>query len=298
MKDFCGLVSIIGRPNVGKSTLLNRLIEQKISITSRKSQTTRNNILGIKTKDNHQMVFIDTPGVHINASKVMNKVLNQSALGAIEDADLIIFMLQRNKINTLDELILKRLKGVKTKKICVINKLDQVASINSLLPVIEKLRSENDFAEIIPVSAKTGKNINELENMICQNLPKNNHLYDSDTKFLAKESFMISEIIREKIIRFLGEELPHETYVKLQKLEDKENIINIDAEIIVARESQKGIVVGKNGAKLKKIGEKARIDLEKFFNKKVFLKTWVKTKKNWNNDSDFISSLGIGSLYD
>ena len=298
MRDFCGLVSIIGRPNVGKSTLLNRLIEQKISITSRKSQTTRNNILGIKTKDNHQMVFIDTPGVHINASKVMNKVLNQSALGAIEDADLIIFMLQRNKINTLDELILERLKEVKTKKICVINKVDQVASINSLLPVIEKLRSENNFAEIIPVSAKTGKNINELENMICQNLPENNHLYDSNTKFLAKESFMISEIIREKIIRFLGEELPHETYVKLQKLENKESIINIDAEIIVARESQKGIVVGKNGSKLKKIGEKARIDLEKFFDKKVFLKTWVKTKKNWNNDSDFISSLGIGSLYD
>ena len=146
MKNFCGLVSIVGRPNVGKSTLLNRIIEQKISITSRKSQTTRNNILGIKTKENYQMVFIDTPGVHINASKVMNKVLNQSALGAIEDADLIIFMLQRNKINTLDELIIERLKGIKTKKICVINKIDQVASINSLLPVIEKLRSEKDFA--------------------------------------------------------------------------------------------------------------------------------------------------------
>ncbi len=298
MKNFCGLISIVGRPNVGKSTLLNKIVEQKISITSRKSQTTRNNILGIKTKDNYQMVFIDTPGVHINASKVMNKVLNQSALGAIEDADLIIFMLQRNKINILDELILKRLEGVKTKKICVINKLDQVASINTLLPVIKKLGSENDFAEIIPISAKTGKNINELEDMICQNLPENNHLYDSNTKFLAKESFMIAEIIREKIIRFLGDELPHEIYVQVQKLEDKENIININAEIIVARESQKGIVVGKNGAKLKKIGEKARIDLEKFFNKKVFLKTWVKTKKNWNNNSDFISSLGIGSLYD
>ena len=132
----------------------------------------------------------------------MNKVLNQSALGAIEDADLIIFMLQRNKINTLDELILERLKGVETKKICVINKIDQVASMNSLLPVIEKLRSENDFAEIIPISAKTGKNVNELENIIFQNLPENNHLYDCNTKFLAKESFMISEIIREKIIRF------------------------------------------------------------------------------------------------
>ena len=298
MKDFCGLVSIVGRPNVGKSTLLNKIIEQKISITSRKSQTTRNNILGIKTKDNYQMVFIDTPGVHINASKVMNKVLNRSALGAIEDTDLIIFMLQRNKINTLDELILERLKEVKAKKICVINKLDQVSSINSLLPVIKKLGSENDFAEIIPISAKTGKNIHELEDMICQNLPENNHLYDSDTKFLAKESFMISEIIREKIIRFLGDELPHEIYVQVQKFEDKENIININADIIVARESQKGIVVGKNGVKLKKIGEKARLDLEKFFNKKVFLKTWVKTKKNWNNDSDFISSLGIGSLYD
>ncbi len=298
MKNFCGLVSIVGRPNVGKSTLLNKILEQKISITSRKSQTTRNNILGIKTKDNYQMVFIDTPGVHINASKVMNKVLNQSALGAIEDADLIIFMLQRNKINALDELILERLKEVKTKKVCVINKLDQVSSINSLLPVIEKLRTDNDFAEIIPVSAKTGQNINDLENIICENLPENNHLYDINTKYLAKDSFMVSEIIREKIIRYLGEELPHETYVHLQKLEDKENIINIYAEIIVAKESQKGIVVGKNGAKLKKIGQKARIDLEKFFDKKVFLKTWVKTKKNWSNDSDFISSLGIGSLYD
>ena len=298
MKDFCGLVSIVGRPNVGKSTLLNKIIEQKISITSRKSQTTRNNILGIKTKDNYQMVFIDTPGVHINASKVMNKVLNRSALGAIEDTDLIIFMLQRNKINTLDELILERLKEVKAKKICVINKLDQVSSINSLLPVIKKLGSQNDFEEIIPISAKTGKNIYELEDTICQNLPENNHLYDSDTKFLAKESFMISEIIREKIIRFLGDELPHEIYVQVQKFEDKENIININVDIVVARESQKGIVVGKNGVKLKKIGEKARLDLEKFFNKKVFLKTWVKTKKNWNNDSDFISSLGIGSLYD
>ena len=232
MKNFCGLVSIVGRPNVGKSTLLNKILEQKISITSRKSQTTRNNILGIKTKDNYQMVFIDTPGVHINASKVMNKVLNQSALGAIEDADLIIFMLQRNKINALDELILERLKEVKTKKVCVINKLDQVSSINSLLPVIEKLRTDNDFAEIIPVSAKTGQNINDLENIICENLPENNHLYDTNTKYLAKDSFMVSEIIREKIIRYLGEELPHETYVHLQKLEDKENIINIYAEII------------------------------------------------------------------
>ena len=207
MKNFCGLVSIVGRPNVGKSTLLNKILEQKISITSRKSQTTRNNILGIKTKDNYQIVFIDTPGVHINASKVMNKVLNQSALGAIEDADLIIFMLQRNKINALDELILERLKEVKTKKVCVINKLDQVSSINSLLPVIEKLRTDNDFAEIIPVSAKTGQNINDLENIICENLPENNHLYDINTKYLAKDSFMVSEIIREKIIRYLGEEL-------------------------------------------------------------------------------------------
>lgn len=298
MKNYCGLVSIVGRPNVGKSTLLNKIIDKKISITSRKSQTTRNNILGIKTKKNYQMVFIDTPGVHINASKVMNKVLNQTALGAIEDADLIIFMLQRNKINSLDELILERLKDTKTKKICVINKLDQIASTNSLLPVIEKLNCENDFDEIIPVSAKTGKNVSQLEDLICQNLPENKHLYDSNTSFLAKESFMVSEIIREKIIRFLGEELPHEIYVELQKLEDTEKIINIHAEIIVARESQKGIVVGKNGAKLKQIGEKARIDLEKFFAKKVFLKTWVKTKKNWNNDSGFISSLGIGSMYD
>jgi len=298
MKNFCGLVSIVGKPNVGKSTLLNKIIEQKISITSRKSQTTRNNILGIKTKENFQMVFVDTPGVHMNASKIMNKVLNQTALGAVQDADVIIFMIQRNKINAQDELILEKLKDLKNKKICVINKLDQVKSTNSLLPLIERLNNEHEFDEIIPISAKTGKNISELEDIICRNLPENNHLYDSETKFLAKKSFMVAEIVREKIIRFLGDELPHEIYVLVQKIDDKNNIINIDADIIVARESQKGIVVGKNGAKLKKIGETARLDLEKFFNKKVFLKTWVKTKKNWNNDSDFISSLGIGSLYE
>ena len=142
MKNFCGLVSIVGKPNVGKSTLLNKIIEQKISITSRKSQTTRNNILGIKTKENFQMVFVDTPGVHMNASKIMNKVLNQTALGAVQDADVIIFMIQRNKINAQDELILEKLKDLKNKKICVINKLDQVKSTNSLLPLIERLNNE------------------------------------------------------------------------------------------------------------------------------------------------------------
>ena len=297
-ESYCGYISIIGKPNVGKSTILNHILGKKISITSRKSQTTRNNILGIKTVKNKQMIFADTPGLHIKSSKVMNRVLNKSAASLIEDSDIVLFVIQRASMQELDHLVLKKIKESQSKTICVINKSDQVDDKNKLLPLIAQLNEAHNFLDIIPISAINNEGINELERLILKYLPENKHIYKDEDTSVNKDEFMISEIIREKIIRFLGDELPHDTFVKLEHFKDEEDITKIHAVIYVARQTQKQIVIGQKGEVLKRIGTKARIDLEKFYNKKVFLKTWVKVKKNWNTDSDYLQSLGIGGSYE
>ena len=298
-KSYCGYISIIGKPNVGKSTILNHILGKKISITSRKSQTTRNNILGIKTEGNKQMIYADTPGMHIKSPKVMNKVLNRSAESLMEDSDIILFVTQRLTLDEQDFSILKKLKQIDSKVICVVNKVDQVADKNKLLPLIQRLSSEYSFLDIIPISAINNDGINDLEALIKKYLPENEHLYDINfSSGSHKDTFMISELIREKIIRMLGDELPHDTFVQVELLEHEKEIIKIHAAIFVARNSQKQIVIGKDGNTLKKIGKQARIEIEEYFNKKVFLKTWVKVKKNWNTDSDYLQSLGVGGSYD
>ena len=298
-KSYCGYISIIGKPNVGKSTILNHILGKKISITSRKSQTTRNNILGIKTEGNKQMIYADTPGMHIKSPKVMNKVLNRSAESLMEDSDIILFVIQRLTLDEQDLSILKKLKQIDSKVICVVNKVDQVADKNKLLPLIERLSSEHSFLEIIPISAINNDGVNELETLIKKYLPENDHLYENNLSSSShKDTFMISELVREKIIRILGDELPHDTFVQVELLEHEDEIIKIHAVIFVARNSQKQIVIGKDGTTLKKIGKQARIEIEDYFNKKVFLKTWVKVKKNWNTDSDYLQSLGVGGSYD
>ena len=297
-ESYCGYISIIGKPNVGKSTILNHILGKKISITSRKSQTTRNNILGIKTVKNKQMIFADTPGLHIKSSKVMNRVLNKSADSLIEDSDIVLFVIQRASMQELDHLVLKKIKESQSKTICVINKSDQVDDKNKLLPLIAQLNEAYNFLDIIPISAINNEGINELERLILKYLPENKHIYKDEDTSVNKDEFMISEIIREKIIRFLGDELPHDTFVKLEHFKDEEDITKIHAVIYVARQTQKQIVIGQKGEVLKRIGTQARIDLEKFYNKKVFLKTWVKVKKNWNTDSDYLQSLGIGGSYE
>jgi GTP-binding protein Era len=298
-KSYCGYISIIGKPNVGKSTILNHILGKKISITSRKSQTTRNNILGIKTEGNKQMIYADTPGMHIKSPKVMNKVLNRSAESLMEDSDIILFVTQRLTLDEQDLSILKKLKQIDSKVICVVNKVDQVADKNKLLPLIERLSSEYSFLDIIPISAINNDGIDDLEALIKKYLPVNEHLYDKNfSSGSHKDTFMISELIREKIIRMLGDELPHDTFVQVELLEHEKEIIKIHAAIFVARNSQKQIVIGKDGNTLKKIGKQARIEIEEYFNKKVFLKTWVKVKKNWNTDSDYLQSLGVGGSYD
>ena len=298
-KSYCGYISIIGKPNVGKSTILNHILGKKISITSRKSQTTRNNILGIKTEGSKQMIFADTPGMHIKSPKVMNKVLNRSAESLIQDSDIILFVVQRLTLDEQDLSVLKKLKEASSKVICVVNKVDQISDKNKLLPMIERLDKEYSFLDIIPIAAINNEGINELEELIKKYLPENEHIYGKEgIQNSHKDLFMISELIREKIIRMLGDELPHDTFVQVELFEEEEALIKIHAVIFVARNSQKQIVIGKNGNTLKKIGKQARIEIEEYFNKKVFLKTWVKVKKNWNTDSDYIQSLGVGGSYE
>ena len=298
-KKYCGYISIIGKPNVGKSTILNHILGKKISITSRKAQTTRNNILGIKTLKNKQMIFADTPGMHIKSPKVMNKVLNRSAQSLMDDSDLILFVVQRLTLDEQDLSVLEKLKEADAQVICVVNKIDQIEDKNKLLPLISRLADKYNFLDIIPISAINNDGINNLEELIQKYLPENDHIYgEEDIQSNHKDLFMVSELIREKIIRMLGDELPHDTFVQVELMEDEDLILKIHAAIYVVRESQKQIVIGKGGATLKKIGQQARLELEDYFNKKVFLKTWVKVKKNWNTDSDYIQSLGVGGSYE
>ena len=298
-KKYCGYISIIGKPNVGKSSIINSILKKKVSITSRKSQTTRNNILGIKTTNNKQSIFIDTPGLHIKSKKTMNKILNKSAQSIIEDSDIVLFVMQRLSMIEEDLLIISKLKETNPLTICVINKIDQIDNKQKLLPFIENISSKYNFDSIIPISAKTNQNIDDLVTKIEDNLPENEHIYDE--KFMVNSNdnkFMISELIREKIIRNLGDELPHDTFVEIEEIENKNKTIHISAVIYVNRKSQKHIVIGSNGDLLKKIGKEARQDIENFLNNKVFLKTWVKVKRNWNTDSSFIYSLGVGNNYE
>ena len=298
-KEYCGYISIVGKPNVGKSTIINAILEKKVSITSRKSQTTRNNILGIKTVGNKQMIFIDTPGMHVKSKKTMNKILNKSAQSIIEDSDIVLFVLQRLSLDKEDQLIIEKLKESEQKTICVINKIDQIEDKNKLLPLIDKLSSQYPFIEILLVSAKTNDGMEDLVETIKSHLPENQHMYDENFQInTSEDKFMISELIREKIIRRLGDELPHDTFVKIDDINNKTNIIEVYATIFVNRQSQKQIVIGAGGKILKNIGEQSRIDIEEYLNKKVFLKTWVKVKKNWNTDSNFIQSLGVGNNYE
>ena len=298
-KQYCGYVSIIGKPNVGKSTIINSILNKKVSITSRKSQTTRNNIIGFKTQINKQMILIDTPGMHIKSQKTMNKILNKSAQSIIEDSDIILFVIQRLSLDKEDELIIEKIKETDQKVICVINKIDQIENKNKLLPFIEKLSSFKVFHEILPISAKTKDGINQLESIIMSNLPENMHIYSQDD-FVIQDGgeFMISELIREKIIRKLGDELPHDIFVEINIFDKKDNVTEIHATIFVNRQSQKQIVIGAKGEVLKNIGTEARIEIEKYLDSKVFLKTWVKVKKNWNTDSGFINSLGVGNKHE
>lgn len=298
-RQFCGYISIVGKPNVGKSTLLNTILDKKISITSRKSQTTRNNIIGVKTDNEFQMIFLDTPGIHMQATKTLNKVLNHSALSVIQDSDLVLFLLHRTSLQNQDRQVLNKIKESKVPAICVLNKVDQVQNKNDLLLLIKEVDAVYSFLDYVPISAKHNDGIGDLLGCIKKALPENNHLYPSDSEEKEiPDNFFISELVREKIIRSLGDELPHETYVVVETKGMEGKMLSIGVIIYVARDSQKSIVIGHKGSNLKRIGQQTRIELEKMIHKKVLLKTFVKVNRNWNNDAQYLSSLGVGSNQD
>ena len=285
-----GFVTLIGKTNVGKSTLLNKIIDQKISITSRKPQTTRHRLLGIKTKDTSQAIFVDTPGYHIGQKRALNKHMNKVALGSMEGVDLILFVIEATRWAQEEEELFSRLKFHKDKLLIVINKIDKLKSKNELLPFIEFLRLETGLDKIIPISALKS-NLNTLESEIFEFLPIGKHLYPADQVADTTLRFMASEIIREKCITRVGDEIPYRLTCMIDDFIEEE-IIHINATIFVEKESQKGILIGESGNKLKSIGIAARKDLEKLLSKKVMLKLWVKVKKDWTDNQALLSSMG------
>lgn len=288
----CGFVGLIGRPNVGKSTLMNRILGQKVSITSKKPQTTRHKILGIKTSEKSQLIFVDTPGMHKNAKKMINKYMNKTASGALADVDLIVFIVEAGRWHDEDQMVLEKITNVGVPIILVVNKVDLYSNKNELLPYLEKLHSKADFKEVIPVSAEKGVNVAELEDMLVSMLPKSGAFYPEDQITDKTDRFLSAEIVREKLMRNLGQELPYSLTVEIERFKKEEDKLVINAIIWVERDSQKAMVIGKGGQSLKKIGISARRDLERAFEEKVRIELWVKVKDGWSDDKRALQSLG------
>lgn len=287
-----GYVAIVGRPNVGKSTLLNHLVGQKISITSRKPQTTRHNILGIKTGNNAQIIFVDTPGLHTGFDKALNRVMNKSAAAAVEDVDLVLFVVERNLWTKEDQHVLRILERSQVPVLVVLNKTDQLEDKNILIPHLQFLAETLPQAEFVPVSALKGQNLQHLEKEIIKRLPEADYFYPEDQITDRSMRFIAAEIIREKLTRQSGSELPYQAAVEIEKYAEDEKLVTIEALILVEREGQKRIVIGDKGGKLKAIGTQARLDLEKTLDKKVLLKLWVKVKSGWSDSERALKSLG------
>ena len=289
----CGYVAIVGRPNVGKSTLMNHLIGQKISITSSKPQTTRHRILGVKTTDEFQLIFVDTPGVHTGTKKVMNRMMNRAAIGALADVDAIVFVVEAGQWQNEDQIVLDNVKEASAPVILAINKVDKLGDKSDLLPFIDKLQSMAEFKDVVPVSALKGNNLTNLESVVSSFLPKSPYIFSEDDITDKSMRFLAAEIVREKLMRNLGQELPYSTAVEVEEYKTLPHITNISACIWVERSSQKGIVIGKQGQKLKEIGTQARLDLEKLIESKVNLKLWVKVKEGWSENERILRSLGL-----
>lgn len=292
-QTVCGYVALIGRPNVGKSTLLNRLMGQKISITSRKPQTTRHKILGIKTQGNTQVVYVDTPGLHKMDSgqkSALNRYMNRAAYQSMKEVDVVVFVVEGTVWREEDEWILHKISHLTCPIILAINKADQVVPKERLLPYIEEVSKKMQFATILPISARKGTNLRQLESVIEKMLPANPFFYLSDQVTDQSEQLRAAEIIREKLVKTLGQELPYQSLVLIEKFHYDEKLLRINAVILVERPGQKVIVIGKGGNRLKHIGSLARQELEKIFGQKVFLGLWVKVKSQWTNDERVVKN--------
>ncbi|MDE4016878.1 GTPase Era [Glaesserella parasuis] len=292
-KTYCGFIAIVGRPNVGKSTLLNKILGQKISITSRKAQTTRHRILGIKTEGTYQEIYVDTPGLHIEEKRAINRLMNRAAASAIGDVDMVIFVVEGTKWTDDDEMVLNKLRSTKAPVILAINKVDNIKEKEELLPHLTALSQKFPFKEIIPISAQRGKNVYILEKFVRESLKEGIHHYPEDYVTDRSQRFMASEIIREKLMRFMGEELPYSVTVEIEQFKTNERgTYEINGLILVEREGQKKMVIGNKGQKIKVIGTEARADMERLFDNKVHLELWVKVKAGWADDERALRSLG------
>lgn len=297
MTDKCGYIAIVGRPNVGKSTLLNRILGQKLCITSRKPQTTRHQILGMKTTDNVQAIYVDTPGLHEGyTEKALNRYINKVASNAIKDVDLVVFVIDRTKWTPEDEVVLQKIKAVNVPCILVVNKIDHLEDKTSLLPFLQSIAEKYNFLEVFPISAQTGYNVEQLEEKVGGYIPEGIHFYDKDQFTDRSVRFLAAELVREKIMRQLGDELPYSMTVEIEKFEETDRLITIHALILVERDGQKKILIGNKGERIKQIGMDARLDMEKMFDCKVMLNTWVKVKGGWADDERALKSLGYNDL--
>ncbi|HFC53482.1 MAG TPA: GTPase Era [Gammaproteobacteria bacterium] len=289
----CGFIAIVGRPNVGKSTLLNRILGQKISITSSKPQTTRHRILGIRSGERLQAIYVDTPGIHLQAKSAMNRYLNRVASASLQDVDLILFMVEALRWGTEDELVLERIRQAKAPVILLVNKVDRVTDKSRLLPYLQELGGRYGFEEVLPISATRRSDLLRVEEVVERLLPQQPPVFPPEQITDRSERFLAAEIVREKLMRRLGQELPYGLTVEIERFRRRGNgLVEIGAVIWVERSSHKGMVIGRDGGQLKKVGAQARRDMERLLDSRVFLQLWVKVKEGWSDDERALRSLG------
>lgn len=292
----CGYVAIVGRPNVGKSTLLNYILGQKLSITSKKPQTTRHQLLGIKTSEKEQVLYVDTPGIHGKENKAINRYMNKSAKSIVKDVDVVIFVTDRTDWQDDDEITAESLSNAPGQIIIAINKIDLLKDKERLLPKLKELSDRFPDAVVIPISAEKGDNLEQLELLVSERLPYGQFLFSDDQLTDRSMRFLVSEIIREKIMRQLGEEVPYAATIQIESFKQERKTTHVDATVFVERDGQKAILIGKQGAKLKRIGTDARHDIESLIDGKVMLRLWVKTRTGWSDDERALKSLGYDDI--
>lgn len=292
--QHCGFIAIVGRPNVGKSTLLNHILGQKISITSRKPQTTRHRIMGVETEGDYQAIYVDTPGLHIEEKRAINRLMNRAANSSLSDVNLVFFLVDGTHWTDDDEMVLNKLRKTDFPVVLCINKVDNVQDRTDVMQHMMEVSKKMDFLDVVPISAKQGKNIDVLRKHVRNSLPKATHHFPEEYVTDRSQRFMASEIIREKLMRFTGEELPYSVTVEIERFDynPSNDGFHINALILVERTGQKKMVIGKAGEKIKTIGREARIDMEELFGRKVYLETWVKVKSGWADDERALRSLG------
>lgn len=288
----CGYAAIVGRTNVGKSTLLNRLLGEKISVTSRKPQTTRQRLLGIKSTPRYQVIYVDTPGFHRAHNRALNRYMNRAASSALLGVNVVIWLVEAMRWTEMDAEILRQLSDLPTTVLVGVNKVDRVVPRKRLLPFLEKFSKYRNIKEIIPLAARQGENTKRLEEIVVRHLPEQEPIYPEDQLTDRSDEFLAAEFIREKLIRRLGQELPYQLDVQIEHSVERGRLLHVDAVIWVERMSQKAIVIGERGQVLKEVGSAARKDLERLFGRQVFLRLWVKVKQGWSDDEHALPRMG------